>query len=129
MFRQAIVRALRPAARPMVRPVVRAATPMVRPMAIRSVRLYSTSPSGLERAEVEKRILEVFKAFDKVGDSSKLTPTANFVTDLGLDSLDIVEVIVAVEEEFGIEIPDKESDEIKSIDNAIEYIMAQSEAH
>lgn len=127
MFRQAIVRALRPAARPMVRPVVRAAAPMVQPMAIRSVRLYSTSPSGLERGEVEKRILEVFKAFDKVGDSSKLTPTANFVTDLGLDSLDIVEVIVAVEEEFGIEIPDKESDEIKSIDNAIEYIMAQSE--
>ncbi|KAA8910150.1 hypothetical protein TRICI_004251 [Trichomonascus ciferrii] len=92
-----------------------------RPAMTNFIKMYSTHPSGLNRDDVEKRIINVFKSFDKI------TPTANFATDLGLDSLDTVEVIVAVEEEFGIEIPDNESDEIKSIDNAVEYILAQSE--
>jgi NADH dehydrogenase (ubiquinone) 1 alpha/beta subcomplex 1 len=41
--------------------------------------------------------------------------------------LDTVELVVAIEEEFGIEIPDKESDEIKSIQDAVDYILAQDE--
>jgi NADH dehydrogenase (ubiquinone) 1 alpha/beta subcomplex 1 len=60
-------------------------------------------------------------------DPAKLTPAANFASDLGLDSLDTVELVVAIEEEFGIEIPDKESDEIKSIQDAVDYILAQDE--
>lgn len=60
-------------------------------------------------------------------DPEQLTPKANFVSDLGLDSLDTVELVVAIEEEFGIEIPDKESDEIKSIQDAVDYILAQDE--
>ncbi|ANB14709.1 Acp1p [Sugiyamaella lignohabitans] len=69
-------------------------------------RSYSASASGLNQKDVEDRIIKVFRAFDKIEDASKITPTANFSTELGLDSLDTVEVIVAVEEEFGIEIPE-----------------------
>lgn len=80
--------------------------PMMQPafIAARFVRMYSGSP--LSKEEVENRIITVFKAFDKIEDPTKITPTAKFSTDLGLDSLDTVEVIVAVEEEFGIEIPE-----------------------
>jgi len=61
------------------------------------------------------------KGFEKV-DPEKLTATAEFSRDLGLDSLDAVEVQMAIEEEFSIEIPDAEADEIQSVAQAIEYI-------
>ena len=48
-----------------------------------------------------------------------MTPSAHFVNDLGLDSLDTVEVVMAFEEEFAIEIPDAEADRIASVDDAI----------
>ncbi|ODV90025.1 hypothetical protein CANCADRAFT_20414, partial [Tortispora caseinolytica NRRL Y-17796] len=89
------------------------------------LRFYSSS---LDKSEVENRIIDVIKTFDKVADPAKITPTAEFATDLGLDSLDVVEVVMAIEEEFSIEIPDKEADEIKSVPKAVEYILAQSDA-
>ncbi|KAI7004707.1 hypothetical protein KC366_g18730, partial [Hortaea werneckii] len=58
-----------------------------------------------------------------------LAPTAHFTNDLGLDSLDTVEVVMAIEEEFSIEIPDKEADAIHSVNQAVDYIMAQPDAH
>ncbi|KAK3044979.1 Acyl carrier protein, mitochondrial, partial [Coniosporium uncinatum] len=58
-----------------------------------------------------------------------LSPTSHFANDLGLDSLDTVEVVMAIEEEFSIEIPDKEADAIHSVDKAVEYIMGQPDAH
>jgi len=51
-----------------------------------------------------------------------VTPTSTFQGDLGLDSLDTVEVVMALEEEFSIEIPDAESDKILSVPEAIDYI-------
>lgn len=54
---------------------------------------------------------------------------AHFVNDLGLDSLDTVEVVMAIEEEFTVEIPDKEADEIKSVRQAVEYINSRKDAH
>jgi len=81
--------------------------------------------STLPRPDVEARVLTVFKNF--LNSDEKLTSGASF-QDLGLDSLDAVEVMVAVEEEFGIEIPDKESEEIKSVKDAVDYISAQSAA-
>ena len=63
------------------------------------------------------------KNFDKV-DPSKVTPTSKFSDDLGLDSLDAVEVVMAIEDEFAIEIPDAEADKIASIEDAVEYISA-----
>ncbi|KAL8900849.1 MAG: hypothetical protein Q9192_000854 [Flavoplaca navasiana] len=63
--------------------------------------------------------------FDKVTDQAKVSGTSHFSNDLGLDSLDTVEVVMAIEEEFSIEIPDKEADAIHSIDKAVEYILSQ----
>jgi acyl carrier protein len=51
-----------------------------------------------------------------------ITPNATFVEDLGADSLDIVELIMALEEEFGIEIPDDASEDIKTVQSAVTYI-------
>lgn len=89
------------------------------------VPFFARFQSTLSRSDVESRVLQVFKSY--APESAKLTPTATF-QELGLDSLDAVELMVAVEEEFGIEIPDKESDEIRSVKDAIDYIEAQPEA-
>ncbi|KIV96427.1 Acyl carrier protein, mitochondrial [Exophiala mesophila] len=93
-----------------------------------SVRCYSAS-AGLTKDEVQGRIFDVLKNFDKVSDVSKITGTSHFQNDLGLDSLDTVEVVMAIEEEFSIEIPDKEADAIHSVDQAVTYIVAQPDAH
>ncbi len=52
----------------------------------------------------------------------EVTPDASFVDDLGADSLDTVEMVMAFEEEFSIEIPDEDAEQIKVVRNAIEYI-------
>ena len=69
------------------------------------------------------------KNFDKIQDVSKLNPQSHFHNDLGLDSLDAVEVVMAIEEEFSLEIPDKEADAIHSVKQAVDYILAQPDAH
>ena len=73
------------------------------------------------------RVIEVVKKFDKV-DQSKVTPTSNFKADLGLDSLDETEVVMAFEEEFNIDIPDAEADKIKSLEDAINFVTADPNA-
>ncbi|KAI9279776.1 acyl carrier protein-like protein [Sporodiniella umbellata] len=101
-----------------------------RPLASRVVmpslmtRMYA-SASG---ETVESRILDIVKGFDKV-DPTKVTVQANLIKDLGLDSLDTVEVIMAIEEEFSVEIPDNEADSIQSIQQAIDYISKREDAH
>jgi NADH dehydrogenase (ubiquinone) 1 alpha/beta subcomplex 1 len=82
---------------------------------------HSHSQTFLDSKEVSDRIIDVVKNFDKV-DAQKVTPTAKFVDDLGLDSLDSVEVVMAIEDEFAIEIPDAEADKILSVGDAVEYI-------
>jgi acyl carrier protein len=60
---------------------------------------------------------------DRLGvDESKITEDSSFVDDLGLDSLDIVELIMAFEEEFDIEIPDKDAEKIKTVGDTINEI-------
>ena len=56
----------------------------------------------------------------------KVTDAANFVDDLGADSLDIVELVMALEEEFGISIPDEEAENIKTVGDAVAYIKANA---
>ena len=73
------------------------------------------------------RVMEVVKKFDKV-EQSKVTPTSNFKSDLGLDSLDETEVVMAFEEEFNIDIPDAEADKIKSLEDAINFVTADPNA-
>jgi acyl carrier protein len=55
-------------------------------------------------------------------DSDEVTADASFTDDLGADSLDIVELVMAFEEEFGIEIPDEDAEKITNVKDAIEYI-------
>ena len=57
-------------------------------------------------------------------DEAKVTPNARFVEDLGADSLDVVELVMAFEEAFNIEIPDKDAEGIKTVQQAIDYICA-----
>ena len=55
-------------------------------------------------------------------DADEVTPAASFTDDLGADSLDIVELVMAFEEEFGIEIPDEDAENITTVQDAINYI-------
>ncbi|GGB50579.1 acyl carrier protein [Tistrella bauzanensis] len=58
-------------------------------------------------------------------DEDKVTETASFIDDLGADSLDTVELVMAFEEEFGIEIPDDAAEKILTVQNAITFIQEQ----
>jgi len=59
-------------------------------------------------------------------DVNEVTPAASFVNDLGADSLDTVELVMALEEEFGIEIPDEDAEKISTVADVISYIEAHS---
>jgi len=59
-------------------------------------------------------------------DAEEVTPEASFVDDLGADSLDTVELIMALEEEFDIEIPDEEAEKIATVSDAISYIESHT---
>lgn len=62
---------------------------------------------------------------DQLGvDESEVTRDASFIDDLGADSLDIVELIMAFEDEFGIEIPDDIAEKISTVNDAVEYIKS-----
>ena len=54
--------------------------------------------------------------------ADEVVPGASFIDDLGADSLDTVELVMALEEEFGVEIPDEDAENIKTVQNAIDYI-------
>ncbi|QQW69868.1 acyl carrier protein [Helicobacter pylori] len=55
-------------------------------------------------------------------DASQVTPEAEFVKDLGADSLDVVELIMALEEKFGVEIPDEQVEKIVNVGDVVKYI-------
>ena len=70
---------------------------------------------------VEQKVKEII--VEQLGvDADEVTPEASFTDDLGADSLDIVELVMAFEEEFGIEIPDEDAEKITRVKEAIEYI-------
>ncbi|KAL6964911.1 Acyl carrier protein 1, mitochondrial [Sarracenia purpurea var. burkii] len=104
-------------------PAAQTLTPNVSNLSLRST-VRSMSSHGddhLTKEQVIDRVLDVVKSFPKI-DPSKVTPDVHFQKDLGLDSLDTVEIVMALEEEFKLEIPDKEADKIDSCALAIEYI-------
>lgn len=70
---------------------------------------------------VEKKVREII-AEQLVKDVSEVTPNKTFIDDLGADSLDIVEMVMEMEEEFEIEIPDEDAEKIKTVQDAIAYI-------
>ncbi len=61
-------------------------------------------------------------------DASKVTDNASFIDDLGADSLDTVELVMAFEEEFGVEIPDDAAEKIATVKDAIEFIVSKKAA-
>jgi len=86
-----------------------------------------TTTSFIDRKEVEDRVMQIVKNFDKV-EKIKVSSTSNFSKDLGLDSLDQVEVVMAFEDEFKIEIPNEDADNIQSIPDAVNYIAMKPHA-
>jgi len=71
--------------------------------------------------ELEQKVKEIIA--DQLGvEIEKLTDDAKFVDDLGADSLDVVELIMAFEEEFGIEIPDEDAEKIQTVGDVIKYL-------
>jgi acyl carrier protein len=72
-------------------------------------------------ASVEEKVKSII--VDQLGVAeSEVTGTASFVDDLGADSLDTIELVMAFEEAFGIEIPDEDAEKIKTVQNAVEYV-------
>ena len=76
-------------------------------------------------ASVEEKVKSII--VDQLGvNESEVTGSASFVDDLGADSLDTIELVMAFEEAFGIEIPDEDAEKIKTVQDAIEYVEARN---
>jgi acyl carrier protein len=76
-------------------------------------------------SDIAKRVKEIVA--EQLGVEEVLVvPEASFMDDLGADSLDTVELVMALEEEFDIEIPDEDAEKIQSVNDAIEYITEHS---
>jgi acyl carrier protein len=74
-------------------------------------------------ADSEARVKEII--VEQLGvDPAEVSAQASFVNDLGADSLDTVELVMAFEEEFGLEIPDEEAEKIQTFGQAVEYIKS-----
>ncbi len=76
---------------------------------------------------VEERVKSII--VEQLGvDADEVSPDASFVEDLGADSLDTVELIMAFEEEFGVEISDDEAEKIRKVKDAVDYIEKRAKA-
>lgn len=75
-------------------------------------------------ADVEAKVKEII--INELGvEADKVTNEASFVEDLGADSLDTVELVMAFEEEFGIEIPDEDAEQMQTVGDAITYLKGK----
>ena len=73
---------------------------------------------------VEQKVKQII--VEQLGvDEAQVDPTASFVDDLGADSLDIVELIMALEEEYDMEIPDEDAEKIQTVDDVTKYIQSK----
>jgi acyl carrier protein len=78
-------------------------------------------------ASVEERVKQII--VEQLGvDEAEVTPSASFVDDLGADSLDTVELVMAFEEAFEIEIPDEDAEKIRTVQDAVTYIDQHAKA-
>ncbi|HXE72940.1 MAG TPA: acyl carrier protein [Candidatus Nitrosotenuis sp.] len=72
-------------------------------------------------ASIQDKVMKI--VVEQLGvDEDQVTPSASFVEDLGADSLDIVEMVMAFENEFNIEIPDEDAEKITNVQDAVEYL-------
>jgi acyl carrier protein len=78
-------------------------------------------------ATVQPKVKEVIA--EQLGvDMDRIKPEASFIDDLGADSLDIVELVMAMEEEFGIEIPDEDAEKLKTVGDVCSYLQTKGKA-
>ena len=76
-------------------------------------------------ASVEEKVKHII--VEQLGvDAEEVKPEASFVDDLGADSLDVVELVMALEEEFGLEISDEDAEKLASVKQAVEYIQSNA---
>lgn len=76
-------------------------------------------------ATTEEKVIDIIA--DRLGvDKSEVVPEAAFIDDLGADSLDLVELIMAMEEEFDIEIADEEAEKLRTVQDVLTYIKVHS---
>ena len=74
---------------------------------------------------IDEKVIDII--VDKLGvDRSEVTPEAVFVDDLGADSLDLVELIMAMEEEFGMEIADEDAEKLRTVQDVINFVNARA---
>lgn len=77
----------------------------------------------MNKDEILKKVKEITS--EQLGvDDSQITPEAKFIDDLGADSLDTVELMMALEEEFNLEIPDEEAEKLITVEKVVDYIDA-----
>lgn len=76
-----------------------------------------------QMSDVAERIVKIVTKHIG-GDHDRVTPEANFLADLGADSLDVVELVMAIEEDFGIEIPDADAEKIMTVQDAVHYVRS-----
>jgi acyl carrier protein len=78
----------------------------------------------MDRSEIEARLKKLL--VDELGlDEDKITPDATFDEDLEVDSLGVVEMLMALEDEFGVTIPDEEAEEIRTVSEAVDVVLAK----
>jgi acyl carrier protein len=77
-------------------------------------------------SDIEERLRKII-AEQLMVDEDEITPDASFVDTLGADSLDTVEMIMEIEDEFGIEIPDEDAEKLTTVGEAIEYVKRKVE--
>lgn len=77
---------------------------------------------------IKERVMYVLKLYDKIN-PEKLDTCSHFMKDLGLDSLDQVEIIMAMEDEFGFEIPDAEAEKLMSPEEIVQYIADKKDVY
>ncbi len=79
-----------------------------------------------ETGAVDERLRKIIA--DQLGvDEDKVTADAHFIEDLNADSLDLVELIMAFEDEYGVEIPDEDAQKIRTVGQAFEYVQAHEQ--
>ncbi|XP_046621868.1 acyl carrier protein, mitochondrial isoform X2 [Neodiprion virginianus] len=104
----------------------RSILPQVKP--VRPMLCYSTTSQKQSIKQIEERVLKVVAAYDKIS-ADKLDLNSHFIEDLGLDSLDHVEVIMAMEDEFGFEIPDRDAERLTKPAEIVRYIADKEDVY
>jgi acyl carrier protein len=81
----------------------------------------------MSQAEIFEKVKKIVADQLSV-EAGTITPQSNFANDLGADSLDTVELVMALEEEFDIEIPDEEAEKLKTVNDVVTYLKSKGKA-